>query len=167
MSLTSPPHQSSPAQRPYRRVGRGTVLVALLVASVIGFLGGGLLGAVGIGFPTPQVATSSEASSTPSPADQESTPAIGLRAGATSAGPGQRVPLTGSTSPATANVVLQVQRAETGGPFQQFPVTVTTIEDGTFYTEVATQQTGENLFRVVGEIDGTRVSSNAVTIQIG
>ncbi len=44
---------------------------------------------------------------------------------------------------------------------------MTTDDDGTFSTYVITGRTGENQFRVVGEVDDVRLESEPVTVTIG
>jgi hypothetical protein len=157
--------------------------LAVLMAALVGFLGGGLLGSLGVGGPaerTPEASESTRvlpgedgttrgsASGGATDGDPAEDPAvITLEADKDSAAPLERIRLTGQVVPATAGLTLQVQRSQDGRPYQPFPVTTTTDDQGRFATQVATRQTGENRFRISGEVDGDRVTSDAVVVDVG
>lgn len=164
-----PPQRPTPprtAPRPHL----GAALAAIVMAGIVGFLGGGLLGAVGFGIPNPaevvQRAVAPDADTSSEDSAATPSPTISLEADRREAARNQRIQLTGGTSPPAAGTTLDVQRSQDGGPFQLFPVSVVTDAQGEFYTEVATQQTGESLFRVFGEVAGERIASNAVPVTI-
>ncbi len=165
-----------PPLRPRPRPHLGAAVGAIVIAGIVGFLGGGLLGALGVGVPeparvlpavvNPEDSSPSQPPASPDGAETTAVASISLEADKTSAGRNERIRLTGVTSPPTGGVTLQVQRSLDGGPFQQFPVTAETNLEGRFSTAVATQQTGENAFRMAGEIEGRAVASNTVIVTI-
>ncbi|HSK27234.1 MAG TPA: hypothetical protein VK894_10040 [Jiangellales bacterium] len=142
---------------------RPAAVAVLLAAAVIGFGGGAVLGQ--------QVGGSGEAESAataaPDAADVAPEPGISLVAEPASASANQDVRLDGTVVPAVGGVSLQVERSLDGGDWQEFPVTTTTRDDGTFGVTVRTGRSGENRFRVVGEVEGQPMSSNEVPVVIG
>jgi hypothetical protein len=146
------------------RASRPAVAVVLVTAAVFGFAGGAVVGQ-GLGaLADPQVATTGE----PTPTD-EATPEAGisLTADPASASANQDVRLEGSLAPAVGGIALQVERSLDGGDWQEFPVTTTSREDGTFGVTVRTSRSGENRFRVVGAVEGEPMTSNEVPVSIG
>lgn len=87
--------------------------------------------------------------------------AISLSAGTDSAGPMERIDLSGTYDEEGA--VLQVQRFSDGS-WGDFPVTVS-VSGGQFSTYVQTSTTGDVKFRVVDSDSGEQ--SNEVSVQIG
>jgi hypothetical protein len=135
-----------------------------VTAAVFGFAGGAVVGQQVGALADPDVA----ATAAPSPTE-EATPGAGisLTADPASASANQDVRLEGNLEPATGGVSLQVQRSLDGGDWQEFPVTTTSREDGTFGVTVRTGRSGENRFRVVGTVDGAPMASNEVPVSIG
>jgi hypothetical protein len=146
------------------RASRPAVAAVLVTAAAFGFAGGAVVGQ-GVGaLADPEVAATGE----PTPTE-EATPEAGisLKAEPASASANQDVRLEGNLAPAVGGVALQVERSLDGGDWQEFPVTTTSREDGTFGVTVRTSRSGENRFRVVGTVDGAPTASNEVPVSIG
>lgn len=76
----------------------------------------------------------------------------------------QRINLTGTYAGHDGSR-LQVQRSLGDGPWADFPVTPTSVSNGTYATYIQTSMTGENHIRMVDTVTG--VMSNVVTVTIG
>lgn len=144
------------------RASRPATVAVLLTAAVLGFAGGALIGQQTGSGGVPDAA----ATAVPGP---EATPESGitLNADPTTASANQDIRLDGSLVPATGGITLQVERSLDGGEWQEFPVTTTSRDDGTFGVTVRTSRAGENRFRVVGEVDGAPMASNEVPVSVG
>lgn len=90
-------------------------------------------------------------------------PAIELVASPLQAATYERVNLTGSYRGAPTGASLQVQRAEAGGAWADFP-TSASVSDSTFATYIETGRLGPNRFRVVDASTGKM--SNVVVVLI-
>ena len=146
------------------RASRPAVAAVLVTAAAVGFAGGAVAGQqVGV-IADPEVAATAE----PTPT-AEATPEAGisLNADPASASANQDVRLEGNLEPAMGGVSLQVQRSLDGGDWQEFPVTTTSREDGTFGVTVRTGRSGVNRFRVVGTVEGEPMTSNEAPVSIG
>lgn len=135
-----------------------------MTAAALGFGGGAVVGQQLGALVDPQVAATAEPTPTEEAAPE---PGIDLSADPASASANQDVRLEGSLEPAVGGVSLQVERSLDGGDWQEFPVTTTSREDGTFGVTVRTSRSGENRFRVVGTVDGSPMASNEVPVSIG
>lgn len=171
--MTAP---SSPGARP--GPARSSALAVLLVAALVGFLAGALaattLGTAGVEQASPTAAPTSPAppgpTGTASPAVTPSPGSVwtlALQADRAQAAPRELIRLSGRLEPARPDVVVQVQRSRDGGPYEDFPVTTTTADDGTFGTWVRTQRVGSSQFRVVADVDGQALVSNVAAVEIG
>ncbi len=165
------------------RPSAASIVVMLLVAAVVGFLGGALLsvtssdgeaGSVASNATTtPADGTAATPGATPgptapitSPAPPAADSAISLTADRASADTEELIRLEGVLQPAAGNVTLQVQQSVDGIGFVDFPVTATTRSDGSFGVWVRTGRVGLNEFRMVTEVAGGPVISNAVAVQV-
>jgi hypothetical protein len=145
------------------------VLGLVLGAATVGFLAGGLAGALDISLPgsagpasTPAPTGTGDATPTPSPGG----PSLTLTSDTESVPQNGDIRLSGALTPATGGVRLQVERRIDGGDWGDFPVTTTTRDDGSYSTVVRSGRVGANDFRMAGEVDGERVESPTVTVQI-
>jgi hypothetical protein len=146
------------------RASRPAVAAVLVTAAVFGFAGGAVVRQQVGALADPEAA----ATAAPVPTeDATPDPGISLAADPASASANQDVRLEGSLEPALGGVDLQVERSLDGGDWQEFPVTTTSREDGTFGVTVRTSRSGENRFRVVGTVDGAPMASNEVPVSIG
>ena len=68
--------------------------------------------------------------------------------------------------PAAPEKALQVQQSVDAIGFVDFPVTATTRSDGSYAVWVRTGRVGTNEFRTVTDVDGQRVVSNVVAVQV-
>ena len=149
----------------------GTATAVLVAALVLGFGGGAVAGSLGGDNDTPAGSPSPTATSV-SPTPTAPANSIILSAEQTSISPSEKFDMTGQLEPAVGGVELIVERSLDGGEWGPFPdgddpVTVTTADNGTFSTYVVTGRTGENQFRVVGEVGEERLESEPVTVTIG
>lgn len=171
------PEQAPPATSA-RRPSASTITAVLIVAAVVGFLGGALLA----------LTRSDTAPTSTSPATGPATPAategptsaptttaapttavdaeITLTADRASASTEDLIRLEGVLRPMVADAELRVQQSVDGIGFVDFPVTATTRSDGSFGVWVRTGRVGSNEFRMVTDVDGTQVISNAVVVQV-
>ncbi len=161
---------SPPAPRP--GPSRTPVLLALLAAAVIGFLGGALAAVLGRdGGAEPSAGPTSSAPATvpatPTPAPESSAQAsLTLTADRSQAAVEELIRLEGVLTPAAGEVVLQVQQSVDGLDFVDFPVTAQTRGDGSYGVWVRTGRVGQNQFRTVTEVAGRQVVSPAVVITV-
>lgn len=88
---------------------------------------------------------------------------IALQAGSTEVGPMERLDLTG-TYQKGEGAILQVQRKDEGGAWEDFPVTAN-VSGSIFSTYVQTGKVGVSIFRVVDTDTG--LASNEVRVRIG
>jgi len=148
----------------------GSVLLLLLAAAVVGFLGGAMVGLSGQRTPEPaDVAASSPAVPTDSPAPTPTAVrhTLTLVADRQDADLGELIRLEGRLDPPQSGVVLQVQQAVNAGEFADFPVTVTTRNDGTYGVWVLSGLQGRNQFRLVTTVDGDVVDSPPAVVVVG
>lgn len=149
---------------------RALIGAVLAAAALVGFLAGALIATVQarpapVAVPGPTVTVPVR----PSPADPApaAIPTVTLAADRSTAGARELIRLTGQLSPPVGGVTLQVQQAIDAEGFRDFPVTDVTEADGSYGLWVRTQRTGVSKFRVVTEINGQRVISAPVSVQIG
>lgn len=146
-----------------------TAVAVLVAALVLGFGGGVIAGRVGelwAGDGTPSAPATSAIPTETAPASS-----ISLTAEQTSVSPNDQIDMVGQLEPPQGGVELVVERSLDGGDWSAFPdaddpVTVTTDDDGSFSTYVVTGRTGQNQFRVVGEVGEELLASEPVTITI-
>lgn len=152
------------------RASAGAAAAALIAAAVVGVGGGAILGNLGA---EPEAAagdgTASQAAAAETPTPAAS---ITLRAARTTVAANERIDLTGALEPAAGGIELKVERSLDGSQWDSFPdaddqVTVTTTDDGTFSTYVVTGRSGENQFRLVGQVGGEFLESAPVTVTVG
>jgi len=149
-------------------------VVGLLVGCLVAFGFSALVGASGIDdvslppLPTaPTSATPTETTPTPTPTPtqtEDPTPEPTLTTANSRVSPGERFVLEGQLPEAGEGAKLQVQVREPGTGWDDFPVTVTTREEGTFKTELYTSRTGEREFRLINEETGKTTPTVKVTI---
>lgn len=146
----------------------GTATAVLIAALILGLGGGAVIGNVS-GPAGAQAVTPSPSPTSPA----ETTPAssVTLSAEQSNVSPDERIDMTGQLEPAAGGVELIVQRSLDGGTWGAFPdaddpVTVTTDDDGSFSTWVVTGRSGENRFRVVGQVGDETLESEPVTVTI-
>ncbi|HEU4543436.1 MAG TPA: protein kinase family protein [Jiangellaceae bacterium] len=130
--------------------------------------------------PSETAAEAEDEQTTPPQEDEQTTPpqedepeeiTISLTADPTSVAGSQRITLSGAIEPAQEGVVLRVERRLGGGDWSGFPdsnnpVTTTTQAGGDFSTWVQTGRTGENEWRLVGEVDGEEIASSTVSVTV-
>lgn len=159
-------------------VGRMAV-VGLAIGVVLGIGGTALIRATGINDiePPPSPATSEPTAApspeetpsptpTPEPTEEEEGvegPAT-LTTDNTSAGLGERIVLTGTFEEAGAGALLQVQIKDGDEPWDDFPVTTRTDDQGGFRTIVRTSNGGDRDFRLLHEDSGDATPSVTITI---
>jgi len=154
---------------------QSTLVSSLVAAAIVGFLGGAMIAGGGGEEPASAAPGPSTSSSAPAVAPSTTTAAptastVTLQTDTPAVPPGGRINLTGAIDPAVGGVTLNVQRRLPEGDWENFgnnPVVVTTKGDGTFSTYVQTGRTGTIDWRVAGNIDGTDVVSDVVTVTIG
>lgn len=150
------------------RASPGTTTAVVIAAAVFGFGGGAVAGNLddtsADGPPAAPTTASSPAPTTPASS-------VSLTAEQTSVSANDRINMAGTLDPAVGGVELIVERSLDGGKWSAFPdatnpVTVTTGDDGSFSTYVVTGRTGQNQFRVVGQVGEQRLESQPVTVTI-
>jgi|GEM_PF-2644647 len=160
---------------PSPRVGPSpvSVLLLLVVAAVVGFLGGAVLALSGPDAERATVAgTPAPPATTPAAPTERATPAgpgpsLTLIADRQQASAGELIRLEGQLTPAQGAVSLQLQQAVGAAEFVDFPVTATTRADGSYGVWVRTGREGRNQFRAVTTIDGEVVDSPPVVVVVG
>lgn len=153
------------------------------MAGILGFVGGAITGAASGdpegaagattttqpgGTPGDGTATGDE-SPEASPESEDGDYTVTLVAEPTTVGTGERIDLAGNLEPPEEGVTLRVERrleGEDWTPFGSEPVVAETRTDGSFSTWVQTGREGINEFRLVGEIDGQPVESEAVAVTV-
>lgn len=161
------------------RPSRLAIVLTLAAAAVIGFLVGALAAVTqtdggatraaptGTSSPTSTSSPSLSPAPTTTPAPSNDIEAeMSLTADRARADTDELIRLEGVLRPPGGDRTLQVQQSVDGIGFVDFPVTATTRSDGSFAVWVRTGRVGSNEFRMVTEIDGTLVVSNAVAVQI-
>lgn len=150
------------------RPGRPVVLMILVAAGVIGFLGGAL--AAVTSQPSTETADpTATTSATPPIATAPTAPvdaSLTLTADRERASTDELIRLEGVLRPATEEVVLQVQQSVDGIGFVDFPVTATTRSDGSYGVWVRTGRVGSNEFRTTTDVDVKQVVSNVVVVEV-
>ncbi len=149
--------------------------MSLVAAAVVGFGGGAVIATSSGDENDPQsVSTDTPTGGeTPEPTGPSETQApeggITLESPVTSSPPGQEIPLSGTVTPAAGGITLTVQRNNGDGwvNFGTSLVTTTTGDDGGFQTSIITRQGGAAEFRVIGQLGGQEIASNAIPITIG
>lgn len=149
-------------------------LLGLILGAILGLGGAALVSATGIDDvdlppitpPTAATPTKTPAPEpTPAPTASTGQPQPTIQASSTQVSPGERIVLSGAFPTSGKGDNLQVQVRDKGGPWDNFPVTTTTRDGGTFKTEVFTTRTGEREFRVWNTT--IKKSSPAVSVEIG
>lgn len=171
--LTGPIAPAEAERRAWAGV-KWMAIVGLLVGGVVAFGFSALVGATGIDdvslppLPTASAsATPTESTSTPTPAPTQTddpTPEPTLTTENANPSPGERFVLRGQLPEAGEGAKLQVEVREPGTDWDDFPVVVTTREDGTFKTGLYTSRTGEREFRLINEKTGKTTPTVKVTI---
>ena len=113
---------------------------------------------------TPAPSTNTPPSTTTTPKPHKTRSGLTLTASPKSVASFGRINLTGSY-PGHDGAAVQVQRALKNGPWQDFPVSPTTVSGGSYATYVQTSMVGINHFRMVDVVTGK--ASNIVTVRIG
>jgi hypothetical protein len=156
------------------RASRGAAATTLLVAAVVGFGGGAIAGNAGLGEAAAGTDqnTNTPPSAAASPSDTASEDAVTLSAAKTAFTANERIDLTGALEPPAPGIEFKVERSLNGSDWDSFPdaddpVTVTTKDDGTFSTFVQTGRSGENQFRVVGQVGDEFLESDPVVVTVG
>lgn len=149
---------------------RAVIGALLAAAALVGFLSGALIATIQAR-PTPVAVPGPTVTVPVSPSPADPTPAtiptLTLAADRSTAAARELIRLTGQLTPPVGGVTLQVQQAVDPEGFRDFPVTDVTEPDGSYGMWVRTQRTGESQFRVVTEVNGQRVISAPVSVQIG
>jgi cell division septation protein DedD len=146
------------------------------VGIVFGLGSAALIGATGLGSSTlpPLAVPTTPAPTTPSPTptatatpDAEETPDPDptLTIPNTQISPGERFTLEGAFPALDKGEKLQVQVKDSGEGWDEFPVTTTTGDGGTYSTQVYTSRTGKRDFRMAHE--GSKTNTPAVSVTIG
>lgn len=158
---------------------RTPVVLTLLAAGVIGFLVGALVAVTGDDV-SPEASSTGSPTATPTPASPPGAPAatatptgtpaidaeLTLTADRSAAGTEELIRLTGELEPPEGAVLLQVQQSVDEMGFLDFPVTSTTLPDGSYGLWVKTRRVGTSEFRMVAFLEGAKVVSNPVTVEI-
>jgi hypothetical protein len=168
-------------------VGLSVLLaIGLLIGAILAFIAVQAADYVGIGdgagtstsSPEPILPTTGDATHTvsppptstptPTPTTTHTTrkpqPAFTLAVSPKTVGSFDRINLTG-TYPGHDGARLQVQRSLGSGPWADFPVSPTTVSNGTYATYIQTSMLGQNHIRMVDTTTGKM--SNVVTVTIG
>jgi len=139
-------------------------------AAVIGFLVGALIAVTSQGDSDVDGGASTATSGAPTPST--STPVTPIDASLTLTADRERastdelIRLEGVLRPAAPEKALQVQQSVDAIGFVDFPVTATTRSDGSYAVWVRTGRVGTNEFRTVTDVDGQRVVSNVIAVQV-
>ena len=146
------------------------VVAVLLIAAAAGFGGGAFTAKSGSDPDSPTTATTTPATPNGSPSATP-TSTITLTAAQSSVAASERIDMTGQLQPPAAGVELTVERSLNGSDWDTFPdasnpVTVTTDDNGEFSTYVQTRRSGENRFRVVGQVGDEFLESEPVVVTI-
>lgn len=146
-----------------------SVVATLVAAAAVGFGGGAFAGNSISGAGTPTTVVTTPASTPTKSATPAST--ITLTADQSSVAASERIDMSGRLQPPVAGVELTVERSLNGGEWDTFPdsddpVTVTTDDNGGFRTYVQTSRSGENQFRVVGQVGDEFLESEPVVVTI-
>lgn len=149
-------------------------VAGIALGAVLGLGGTALLNATGIddvsapAQPTPTETVTTTPPTTPpttaSPSEEQE-PEPTLEAASNSVSPGERIRLSGNFPGLDDGAELQVQVKDTGGPWDDFPVTTRTSGDGDFTTVIYTTRTGERQFRLL-HVESDKPTP-VVTINIG
>jgi hypothetical protein len=147
-----------------------SVVAILLTAAAVGFGGGAYAGNAGDDAGNPATTTTATPSGFPS-ASATPTSTITLTAAQSAVAASERIDMTGRLQPPVAGVELTVERSLNGSDWDTFPdaddpVTVTTDDNGEFSTYVQTGRSGENQFRVVGQVGDAFLESEPVVVTI-
>jgi hypothetical protein len=163
--MTSPSPSGGPS--------RGSTVLILLTAALVGFLGGALAAVTtgtdqDLALPGSSPAVTSPVAPTPSPTTgSTAAPAtLTLAADRGRAKTDELIRLEGRLEPASGGVRLQVQQSVDGADFVDFPVTAQTRSDGSYGVWVRTGRVGSNQFRMVTQVQGRSVVSPPVLVQI-
>lgn len=143
-------------------IGLGIVVAAMLASTGLG--SGSMPERQPIHVPI-QVTDGADGGRTPRPAETPTRPTSrdDLRASPLQVAPGQRFTIAGTLAAARPGETLQIQFRTDGGPWEDFPVTVTAGEGGTFSTQLYTSRSGAQQFQVTSP-SGERTPSVTVTI---
>jgi hypothetical protein len=177
---------------PFLQRGRGRVLLAALIGLVVAgvviglavaWLSTRVLDAAGLDDPYPTippertVAQRGQSPDDTAPDQSERTPAAQTPATTTAVkdptltasprqvGPNEPISLTGRFPGLAAGTSLQIERRIGGSPWELFPVSLTSGEDGSFSVIVQTGQVGENEFRL--SVPGTTRVSPPAPVTVG
>ena len=162
------------------RASGGALAASLITAAIIGFAGGAYFGTQSGGDEAGDGSTPSNSASTPAgqnppeggaadggaPEETEAASGLQLSSAVTAVESNGRIDLSGSITPPTPDVELQLQRSIDGGEWENFDVSMTTKADGEFSGWIQSRRTGRNSLRVVRADDNT-VMSNVVDVTIG
>jgi hypothetical protein len=146
-----------------------SVVAILLTAAAVGFGGGAYAGNAGDDAGNAPATTATPSGSPSASATPTST--ITLTAAQSAVAASERIDMTGRLQPPVAGVELTVERSLNGSGWDTFPdaddpVTVTTDDNGEFSTYVQTGRSGENQFRVVGQVGDAFLESEPVVVTI-
>lgn len=155
--------------RPARRATGGALAACLIVASIAGFAGGAYIGsredAGGAGATAGPSGTPSGGATTPGTTPTPVPEGLRLATETTTVAPGELIAISGGITPAEAGVEVQVRRRLDDGEWENFQVTFTTRDDGTFSGTLATGQAGVNAFKVVNLADDA-MESNEISVTV-
>jgi len=173
-----PPVEVDPDERrnTFKRLAFWFAVTGAAVGIVFGLGSAALIGATGLGSSTlpPLAVPTTPAPTTPSPTptatatpDAEETPDPDptLTIPSTQISPGERFTLEGAFPALDKGEKLQVQVKDSGEGWDEFPVTTTTRDGGTYRTQVYTSRTGKRDFRIAHA--GSKTNTPAVSVTIG
>ena len=109
--------------------------------------------------------TSPDVPSKPPPSTKPPPENPTLTAAPTQVGTYDDIALSGKFPGLAAGMALQIERRLDGGPWELFPVSLSSGDGGTFSTTVQTGQAGENDFRV--SVPGSLLSTPTVSVLVG
>ncbi|MBC9225565.1 hypothetical protein GL325_04440 [Aeromicrobium sp. 636] len=113
----------------------------------------------------PETTATPEPEPTPEEPQEDDTPKPRLnRVPGDRVAPGERFAIVGVLPSVDAGTVLQIQVKDGDGPWDDFPVTVTARDGGSFETKIYTSRTGERKFRVIDKASGDNTPDIPVTI---
>lgn len=171
-----PPGRSGVVHRAdaFWRLALWFVVAGLVVGGLGGFGIATVVRATGMGnVELPPIVSPTSASPTPSatptpttptPTQTTSGPEATFTVESPQVSPGQRFSISGRLPDVGDDVVLQVQVRDPGGEWDDFPVSVRTMDGGRFETTIYTSRTGEREFRVIDDASGEESPSAKVTI---
>ena len=172
---TEPPLDDEERKSAFRRLAWWFAGVGAAVGVVLGLGSAAIIGATGItetnlpplAAPTTPAPSTATPTPTPTPTpDEDATPDPDptLTIPRTDVAPGERFTLEGAFPALKRGETLQVQVKDPGAGWDEFPVTATTRQGGTYRTQIYTSRTGQREFRMLHRRSDATTPAVQVTI---